>query len=194
FEKAIATASLERLNISTEIISELNKRKSLVDFYNQLDDTNYPLRIMHHDSKISNILFSSLTGDVKCIVDLDTIMPGKFFSDLGDMIRSMACSVNENKTEWEKIFVKEDHYKSIIEGYIESMEHSFTTKETEHMHYAGPIMIYMQSLRFITDFLNNDIYYHTNYKNQNFNRAKNQLVFLMQLEAFLKKEYNILEY
>jgi Ser/Thr protein kinase RdoA (MazF antagonist) len=191
FEESISKASTERLLTAQELISGLKDRKMLVNFYNDLDNKNYPLRIMHHDCKISNILLDTNTNEIICPVDMDTVMPGKFFSDVGDMIRTMACSVNESSTDWENIFLNKNYYKSILKGYLEGIGNSFTIKETTDIHYAGLLMTYMQSLRFLTDFLNNDVYYQTNYREQNFHRAKNQFLLLRRLEEFLNEEYKL---
>jgi thiamine kinase-like enzyme len=145
--------------------------------------------VMHHDAKIANILFSKKTGDVICPVDFDTVMPGYFFSDLGDMIRSMACSLDETSTDFENLTIRKEFYKAIVEGYLSVMKNQFTVSENKYIHYAGLLMIYMQALRYMTDYLNGDIYYKTNYAEQNFDRAKNQVILLKRLEEFFKDEY-----
>ncbi len=191
FEDAISQAAIMRLLRSTHLISELRQRKKLVAFYDQLsDETNYPTRLMHHDCKISNILFDENNKEVLCPVDLDTVMPGKFFSDIGDMIRTMACTVDENSTAWEAITIRSEYYLPVICGYLDGIGTMLTIKEKENLHYAGLIMIYMQALRYVTDFLKNDIYYHTNYPEQNLNRALNQFILLEQLEEFLANKYH----
>ena len=190
FEEAIEKASIERLLKSTHIIASLRERKQLVSWYVTIKNAStYPDRVMHHDCKISNILFNTGSGKVVCPVDLDTVMPGKFFSDLGDMIRSMACTVDENSNRWEEINIRPTFYQHILKGYLEGIGDIFTNEEEKNIHYAGLIMIYMQSLRFLTDFLNNDIYYKTSYPEQNLNRALNQLILLERLEEFLQEEY-----
>ncbi len=83
-------------------------------------------------------------------------MPGKFFSDVGDMIRTMSCSADENSTDSDSIFIRDEFYKSIADGYNKGFGQYFTASEKEHFHYSGLIMICMQTLRFITDFLNGD--------------------------------------
>ena len=191
FEDAISQAHIMKLLRSTHLISELRQRKKLVTFYDQLvHETHYPTRLMHHDCKISNILFDENNREVLCPVDLDTIMPGKFFSDLGDMIRTMACTVDENSTAWEMITIRSDYYLAIICGYLDGIGSMLTAKEKENLHYSGLLMIYMQALRFVTDFLKNDIYYQTSYPEQNLNRALNQFILLEQLEEFLVKKYH----
>ena len=189
FEQAIKSAAIKRLLKATHVISSLRERYNLVEFYLSVtnDCENYPVRIMHHDCKISNILFNSLTHQVICPVDLDTVMPGRFYSDIGDMIRTMACSREENSTEWEQIDIVPEYYFAITDGYTEGSCQTLTKKEMQNIHYAGQMLIYMQCLRFVTDFLNNDIYYKTNYVEQNLNRALNQLILLEKLETFLEE-------
>jgi hypothetical protein len=71
------------------------------------------------------------------------------------------------------------------------MQKQFTRVEKKYIHYSGLLMIYMQALRFLTDYLNGDIYYHTKYAEQNFDRALNQTALLQSLEEFLKAEYHL---
>jgi Ser/Thr protein kinase RdoA (MazF antagonist) len=190
FETAIKQATIQRLLKSTHVIAELRQRKFLVDFYEMIKTSeHYHTRIMHHDCKISNILFDRTTKQIICPVDLDTTMPGYYFSDFGDMIRSMACTVDENSTRWEEIDVRPGYYKAIVKGYLETMGDAFSTEEQNRIHHSGLLLTYMQALRFVTDFLNNDTYYKTTYPEQNLNRALNQLILLEKLENFLRVEY-----
>ncbi|MBC7826270.1 MAG: phosphotransferase [Chitinophagaceae bacterium] len=191
FETAIKKASIQRLLKSTHVIAELRQRRFLVDFYESIKTSgDYKTRVMHHDCKISNILFDKTTKQAICVVDLDTTMPGYYFSDVGDMIRTMACTVDENSTRWEDIDVRKRYYNSIVNGYMDLMQSSFTSEEKTYIHHAGLLLTYMQSLRFVTDFLNNDIYYKTDYPEQNLNRALNQLILLEKTEEFLQTEYH----
>lgn len=191
FEDALRSGQKERIQKAMPLIEELKQRNRYANFYDIVTESEeFPKRVMHHDAKIANILFSKETGEVICPVDFDTTMPGYFFSDLGDMIRSMACSLDENNTDFENITIRKDFYTPIVEGYLSVMEKQFTASEKKYIHYAGIIIIYMQALRFMTDYLNGDIYYKTNYSEQNFDRAKNQLTLLKKLEEFLKEEYS----
>lgn len=194
FEDAIAGAKLFRALRATHVIAELRQRHRLVDFFEYIKaNDEYKKRVMHHDCKVSNILFDAQTNQAVCPVDLDTTMPGYYFSDLGDMIRTMACTVGENDVQWEKIGIKKSLYKAITEGYLAGMKDSFSAEELRNLHYSGLALVYMQSLRFVTDYLNNDIYYKISYEEQNLNRALNQLVLLERLEEFLADEYRYTE-
>jgi thiamine kinase-like enzyme len=191
FEDALKSGQKEKIQKATPLIEELKQRNRYANFYVIITESEeFPKRVMHHDAKIANILFSKETGEVICPVDFDTTMPGYFFSDLGDMIRSMACSLDENSTDFENISIRKDFYSAIIDGYLSVIEKQLTPSEKKYIHYAGILIIYMQALRFITDYLNGNIYYKTNYPEQNFDRAKNQLALLKKLEEFLKEEYS----
>lgn len=168
---------------------ELMERKSLVDVYNRFNDESlFPLRVMHHDCKVNNVLFDKSTQKIICPVDLDTVMPGKFFSDLGDMVRTICCTVDENSTDWDNIAIRKDYYKTVTDAYLSSFKNIFTKAEQEHLHYSGLLLTYMQSLRFLTDYLNGNVYYKVKYSEQNYHRAKNQLLLLKSLENYLQKK------
>lgn len=192
FEQSLHQHRFERLKKASLLIDELRKREryaSLYDVFTESDE--FPLRVMHHDAKISNVLFDEDSGHVMCPVDFDTCMPGYFFSDLGDMIRSMAASSHENDNDIEKLRIRKDFYEAILEGYLEKMDETLSGSEKKYIHHSGLLIIYMQALRFMTDYLNGDTYYKTSYEEHNFDRAKNQVTLLQKLEEFLKDNYGI---
>lgn len=187
FEQSLNGEYYERMSKALPLIDDLKKRERYKHFYEIMTESpeDFPLRVMHHDAKIANVLFNKKNGRVICPIDLDTVMPGYFFSDLGDMIRSMACINDENSRGLEAISIRKDYYEAIVNGYIAILGNQMTASEKKYIHYAGLIMVYMQSLRFLTDYLNGDIYYRTSYREQNFDRAMNQYVLLSRLEEWL---------
>ncbi len=184
-EKAVTEATPIRLKKSSPLLNGLLTRKNYVDFYEYaINDPSFPQRIMHHDCKLSNILFNKYTQEAICPIDLDTLMPGYFFSDIGDMIRSMTPTVNEGVVATEQnMQVRKDIYEALLAGYTEGMGDELTNNEKANLPLAGHIMTYMQALRFLTDYLNNDCYYQTSYAEQNYDRALNQLFLLQKLEV-----------
>jgi Ser/Thr protein kinase RdoA (MazF antagonist) len=186
FAKALPGAPAERLERAQPIIEGLQNRKWLVDFYNALkENPQFRLRIMHNDCKVSNILFDLKTKNPVCPIDLDTVMPGYFFSDIGDLIRSVAGTVNETATHVSNLQIRKPYYEALITGYLDGLGNIFTETETRFIHHAGLIMIYMQCLRFTADYLSGDVYYKVAYPEQNFHRSNNQFHLLMRLEEFL---------
>lgn len=181
FKTAYANVDEERKLKAKECIDYLFSRIELLNIYHQIiNDNTIPKRIIHADTKISNILFDANSLKPKVVIDWDTIMPGYFISDLGDMIRTMVCETGENETNLNYIIFRKDYYEAIIAGYKDAIQ--LTENELNLLSYAGKFMTYMQALRFLTDYLNRDIYYNITYLEQNLDRAKNQCRLLQVLE------------
>jgi Ser/Thr protein kinase RdoA (MazF antagonist) len=188
---AIKNNSARRLQEAKRVLEGLEAYKPLLLFYEKLPAANRAFRkyILHHDAKISNILFDKMNNKVITPIDMDTTMPGYFFSDAGDMIRSMAGSTDENDTVYSNIHINRDNYEAITDGYLTNMSKLFSKEENNFFHLSGLLLVYMQCLRFVADYINGDIYYQTTHPQQNLYRATNQLTLLQQLAFFVKEEY-----
>ena len=181
FETAINTGNKERVKQANELITFLRKQQAIVTTSESIpNNPAFKKRVTHHDTKISNVLFDNNDKGL-CVIDLDTVMPGYFISDAGDMMRTYLSPVSEEEKDFDKIEIREDYFRAIAAGYLYEMKEELTSTEKEHFVYAGKFMIYMQALRFLTDYLNNDIYYGVKYEDQNLNRAKNQVVLLQKI-------------
>jgi len=181
FETAINEGNKERIKQSASMISFLKDQQEIVSISEQINiNPDFKKRVTHHDSKINNVLFDDNNKGL-CVVDLDTVMPGYFISDFGDMMRTYLSPVSEEEKDLSKIEIREEYFKAIAEGYLSEMEKELTTVEKKYLVYAGKFMVYMQALRFLTDFLNNDIYYGSKYEGQNFIRANNQVYLLKKI-------------
>ncbi len=97
------------------------------------------------------------------------------------MMRTYLAAVSEEETDFETINVREDYFVAIVEGYLSEMKAVLTEEEQKGFIYAGKFMIYMQSIRFLADYLMNEVYYGSKYEGQNFNRGVHQLYLLNSL-------------
>jgi Ser/Thr protein kinase RdoA (MazF antagonist) len=184
FENALKNGNTKRINEAAETIECLKEYTYIADEFETVkNNPEFKLRVTHHDTKISNVLFDKEEKGL-CVIDLDTLMPGYFISDLGDMMRTYLSPVSEEEKDFSKIEIREKIYEAIVEGYLAEMGDELTQTEREHIPYAGKFMIYMQALRFITDYLNDDAYYGSAYIGHNFVRGKNQLALLQKLCEF----------
>jgi Ser/Thr protein kinase RdoA (MazF antagonist) len=179
FERALQTAQPQRLQAAATAIVQAQQHQAILQQYQQLLP-KLKTRVMHHDTKISNVLFDA-NGNGLCVIDLDTVMPGHFLSDVGDMLRTYLCPVSEEEAGFDKVVVRPDFFDAIVQGYCDAMGNELSSVETLHFLFAGKMMTYMQALRFLTDYLNNDIYYGARYEGHNLVRAGNQLALLQQL-------------
>ncbi len=181
FEASLISGDSSRIHQSKKEIEQLIKHKGIVAVYESiLTDKEFKRRVTHHDTKISNVLFDASNKGI-CVIDLDTLMPGLFISDVGDMMRTYLCPVSEEEKDLNKIVIRTDIYQAIVSGYADAMGDELSTKEKQYFFYAAQYMIYMQALRFLTDHLNNDRYYGAKYEGNNFVRAINQIQLLEKL-------------
>lgn len=187
FERAISSGDKVRISDCRELIAELRKRQGIVVKYSDIRRAEAArVRVMHHDTKISNVLFDDSNKGM-CVIDLDTVMPGHFISDVGDMMRTYLSPASEEVREMEQIEVRDDFFRAIAQGYFASMHDELTSFEKDLFCYSGLFMIYMQALRFLTDHLNNDSYYGAAYEGHNYFRALNQVTLLKRFEELLPR-------
>jgi Ser/Thr protein kinase RdoA (MazF antagonist) len=169
--KKIAAHSIDFIRAHDHILTEFEEIRF---------NSNFKLRVTHHDTKISNVLFDE-NGKGLCVIDLDTVMPGYFISDVGDMMRTYLPAVSEEEKNIDKIEVREEYFLAIVRGYLSEMSTELSEDEIGHFVYSGLFMTYMQAIRFLTDYLNNDAYYGATYGQQNHVRANNQITLLQKL-------------
>ena len=183
FEASLKEGNTERVKACQPIISSIKQHENIVTIFDKIQtNKHFKTRVNHNDTKISNVLFNT-DGKALCVIDLDTIMPGYFISDVGDMLRTYLSPVSEEENDLTKIEIREEYFEAIMHGYFSEMNNELSVEEKKHFVYAGMFMIYMQALRFLTDHLNDDIYYGAKYEGHNLNRCKNQLELLKQLLA-----------
>lgn len=183
FLDSLRNGNTLRLQSCTVEIEEIQRYHFLIDQYiSIIHNPAFKLRVTHHDTKISNVLFDATDKGI-CVIDLDTVMPGYFFSDVGDMMRTYLSPVNEEEMDFTKIEVRPEYYQSIVQGYSDAMKGELSAEERDSFFFAGQFLIYMQALRFLTDYFNDDRYYGAHYSQHNLIRAQNQLQLLHQFTA-----------
>ncbi|PAW94760.1 hypothetical protein CKK33_15155 [Mucilaginibacter sp. MD40] len=183
FQQALQDSLSNKQEQARDAIADAESNMHIVDTYKQIvNNKNFRLRVVHHDTKINNVLFDE-EGNALCLVDLDTVMPGYYMSDVGDMMRTYIAAADEEEQDLDRIKVRKEFLKEIYAGYMSEMGDILHEEEKEQFLYSGEMMIYMQALRFLTDFLNNDTYYGARYEGHNLTRARNQFRLLKEYQA-----------
>jgi hypothetical protein len=196
FEKAIKDDSAGRLSGVKEWVDELlNHAEEMKTLQKLLDSGKLPLRITHNDTKINNILFDAKTGEALCVIDLDTVMPGLVHFDFGDAMRSGASTVEEDEKDLSRIDFKLDIFEKFTEGFLSETKSFLTDMEKQYLAHSAKFMTYIMGLRFMTDYLQGDVYYKIDYPDHNLVRSKNQLVLIRKMnEKFREMEDIVLRY
>jgi Ser/Thr protein kinase RdoA (MazF antagonist) len=179
FEEALQSALPERKDQAESCIQYARDARTLVDDYvRNTSNGAWKLRITHNDTKINNVLFDMTSGKTVYAIDLDTLMPGYFIYDVGDMIRTFVPPVSEEEKDLSLLRFRRDIYDAVVSGYRSEMDAVMSTEELAYIPWSGKMMTYMMALRFLADYLRGDTYYHTTYPGQNLVRARNQFHWL----------------
>ncbi|QEM10701.1 phosphotransferase enzyme family protein [Mucilaginibacter rubeus] len=140
-----------------------------------------PLRIIHNDTKFNNVLLD-LNDHAQCVIDLDTVMPGYVAYDFGDAIRTIINTGSEDEGDLSKINLNIPLFKAYAEGYFKSACHFLSDIEVETLVMGVLLIPYMQGVRFLTDYIEGDVYYKTRFAAHNLQRARAQFQLLKKLE------------
>jgi mucin-desulfating sulfatase len=173
---AVVADKMGRVASVRDILSEIERNADEMCLAEKLyRDKVLPKRICHCDTKVNNMLFDS-DGKVLCVIDLDTVMPSFIFSDYGDFLRTGANYVAEDSDDYQAVGLKEDIFSAFTEGYLSTAGSFLTAIEISHLPYAVALFPFMQCVRFLTDYINGDVYFKTKYAEHNYVRSRNQLL------------------
>lgn len=151
-----------------------------------------PLRITHNDTKFNNVLLDQ-DDNVQCVIDLDTVMPGYIAYDFGDAIRTIINSAAEDEKDLDKVVLNVPLFQAYAEGYLSEAKEFLTDKEIESLWYGTLLLPYMQAVRFLTDYIDGDLYYKIHYPEHNLVRTHSQIKLVKELEAAESELKAILE-
>ena len=150
-----------------------------------LADGTIPCRVTHNDTKLNNVLMDEVTDEAVCVIDLDTIMPGSALYDFGDSIRFGTNSAAEDEPDLTKVHFVSELFKEFTEGFLSEVARDLTAAEIENLAVSAIIMTLECGMRFLTDYLDGDVYFHTERENQNLDRAHTQFRLVEEMEAML---------
>jgi N-acetylhexosamine 1-kinase len=186
FEESIEKASPERLAEAKESIAFLESNfKSIETVANAINSGKIPLRVVHNDTKIGNMLFDE-SGNILCIIDFDTVMPGSIFHDVGDALRTGTNTSTEEEKDLSKVCFDIEIYEAFMKAYVKEAASFMSEDESKNIHLSLPLILFEQASRFLGDYLNNDSYYTTTYEDQNLVRAKTQIKLMDSVQLYLK--------
>ncbi|MFI5356191.1 MAG: phosphotransferase enzyme family protein [Opitutales bacterium] len=141
-------------------------------------------RVTHNDTKINNVMLDDATQHAVAVIDLDTVMPGLPLYDFGEMVRTSASSTFEDDPHPENMRLELLYFRVLVEGYLASAVGAvLNATERAHLGFAGKLMTYENGLRFLTDYLQGDIYYKIQHPRHNLDRCRTQFALVRSIEA-----------
>jgi len=183
FKAAVKADACGRAHlVEAEIKFALDREKEAAIAMDMLKEGRLPLCVTHNDTKLNNIMIDDVTGEALCVIDLDTIMPGLSIFDFGDSIRFGANTAEEDEPDVSKVSLSLPLFETYTRGYLEGCKGSLTTEEKMMLPMGAKLMTFECGVRFLTDFLQGDTYFHTSRENHNLDRARTQFALVADME------------
>ena len=184
FKKALAEDKMGRAkDVQPEIDFVLAHECKADAITSKLESGEIPYRVTHNDTKLNNILIDDTTGKAKCVIDLDTVMPGAAAYDFGDSIRFGASTGAEDETDLSKISVDVHLFEVFAKGYLSTANKFLTPAEKDSLVTGAYLMTLECGVRFLTDYLNGDVYFKIHRENHNLDRCRTQFKLVSDMET-----------
>ncbi len=184
FEQAVKEDILGRAaNVQREI-AFIRERKAMAgEFMNHLEKGELSLRVTHNDTKLNNVMIDDRTQKGICVIDLDTVMPGLVMNDFGDSIRFGASTAVEDETNLDLVSCSIELFETYTKGFLKGCGNSLKPLEISLLPMGAKMMTYECAMRFLTDYLQGDVYFKIARENHNLDRARTQLKLISDMEA-----------
>lgn len=183
FKKAVEEDVCGRAaSVQPEIGFVLNHEYLANVFMEMVDKGELPLRVTHNDTKLNNIMIDEKTKKGICVIDLDTVMPGLAMNDFGDAIRFGASTALEDEPDLTKVSCSMELYEAFTKGFIEGCGGRLTEKEIDLMPMGAKVMTFECGMRFLTDYLQGDVYFKIHREGHNLDRCRTQFKLVEDME------------
>ena len=182
FQDAIKNNAADRLEKVRSEVEFLNSWSTAMNEIPNLGRAGIlPVRTTHNDTKFNNILLDK-DNNIQCVIDLDTVMPGYIAFDFGDAIRTIINTAAEDEADLNAIQLNIPLFIEFTRGYLSQTKSFLTEAELKSLMMGVLLLPYMQSIRFLTDYLNGDVYYKTHFAEHNLQRTHAQMQLFKMLE------------
>lgn len=183
FKKAVEEDVMGRAASVQKEIQFVLDREDVANYFTDLQEKGeLPLRVTHNDTKLNNVMIDNKTGKGICVIDLDTVMPGLAMNDFGDTIRFGASTAAEDEKDLSKVSCDMDLYDIYAKGFMEGCGGKLTQREIELMPMGAKVMTYECGMRFLTDYLQGDVYFKIQREEHNLDRARTQFKLVADME------------
>ena len=178
-------ASGRAADVAEEIAFAMERRDFARVLENAREAGELPLRVTHNDTKLNNILFDAESSLPVCVIDLDTVMPGYSVTDFGDSIRFGANTAAEDETDLSKVSLDMELFELYAKGFIEGCGGRLTDKELELLPEGAIMMTFECGMRFLTDYIDGDVYFKIHREGHNLDRCRDQFALVADMERKL---------
>ncbi len=188
FKKSLSADKLSRADSVKEEIDFVLQRENICGkIVDLLESGNMPLKVTHNDTKLNNVMLDETTGEPVAVIDLDTIMPGSICYDFGDSIRFGCNPALEDEKDLSKVNFSVELFEQYVKGYLKALGTSITKVEKDNLVMGAILMTYECGMRFLTDYLDGDVYFRVKRDGHNLDRARTQFKLVTDMERLYDK-------
>jgi len=170
-------------DLEDEIDFFFDRRRAMSEIVKALDAGRLPVRVTHNDTKINNVMIDDETGRAICVIDLDTVMPGSALYDFGDAIRSGASTAAEDEPDLSRVSLDLNLFELFTKGFLSEVKDILTPEEIRLLPLSVRIIACELAMRFLTDYIDGDLYFKIRTPEHNLVRARNQMALVRDIEA-----------
>ena len=179
-EAAAKDVAGRKAKVAAELAFVNARREEAAKIVNMMASGEIPVRTTHNDTKINNVMLAEDGSNV--VIDLDTTMPGSALYDFGDMVRTSSAAAAEDEKDLSKVYSKKEYFEALVKGYLANAKF-LTPAEKSLLAFSGRLITLTIGIRFLTDYLNGDTYFHTTYPDHNLDRCHTQFKMVESMEA-----------
>lgn len=176
---------------------EIEFFKNHEEFYKTFEQArekgSLPVRVTHNDTKSNNVMLDKNTKKAKCVIDLDTVMPGYSVNDFGDMVRFAANTAKEDEKQLDKVHFDLKAFENCVHGFIDGCQDTLNEKEFDLLCDGAKMMTLECGMRFLEDYLRGDEYFKTKYPEHNLVRCRTQIKLVKEMEENFDKMQSIVK-
>lgn len=189
YDDLMAAVAQDKMSRAEECAGEIGFVRQRRDMCSVLTDLKnagkIPQRVTHNDTKLNNVMFDEKTGEGICVIDLDTVMPGLSLYDFGDSIRFGANAAAEDETDLSKVSLDLTLFEAYTKGYLEEAGVSLNDTEKEYLPFSAILITLECGIRFLTDYLEGDVYFKISREKHNLDRCRTQFRLVEDMESKL---------
>ena len=178
-EAAAADVRGRKAGVQAELDFVNRRREEAARIVTMMAKGEIPERTTHNDTKINNVMLAPDGSNV--VIDLDTTMPGSALYDFGDMVRTSSAAAAEDERDLSKVYSKQEYFEALVKGYLAQAKF-LTEAEKANLAFSGRLITLTIGIRFLTDYLAGDTYFHTAYDDHNLVRCHTQFKMVESME------------
>ncbi|HNW85520.1 MAG TPA: aminoglycoside phosphotransferase family protein [Candidatus Limiplasma sp.] len=180
---ADADAVNRRREVEPELAFALAHEEEAAGMMRLLAEGKLPLRVTHNDTKLNNVILDAKDRTPLCVIDLDTVMPGLVANDFGDSIRFGASTAAEDEKNLDSVALSLPMYETYVKGFLGVCGEHLTALEIETLPMGAKMMSLENGVRFLTDYLQGDVYYAIHRPEHNLDRCRTQFRLVADMET-----------